>query len=94
VADGELLEDSKSIIFSYDKDLSLRPGPDLLHMRFLEADIVHVKEGHIKEFRELAKMWSTVMERRARPSTGMLSRLSTRGAGYFVFLTATSRWMI
>src|SRR5579859_298008 len=57
VADGELLEDSKQIIFSFDGDLSLRPGVDLLHHRFLEADIVHVRQGHGKEFRELAKMW-------------------------------------
>jgi hypothetical protein len=57
VADGDLLEDSKTLIFSYDADLSLRPDADLLHMRFLEADILHVRSGKGKEFHELAKMW-------------------------------------
>jgi len=57
VADGELLEDSKTLIFSYDGDISLRPDADLLHMRFLEADILHVRSGKGKEFHELAKMW-------------------------------------
>jgi hypothetical protein len=57
VADGELLEDSKQLIFSYEDDLSLRPEVDLFHHRFLEADIVHVRPGKGKEFHELAKMW-------------------------------------
>jgi hypothetical protein len=57
VADGELLEDSKQLIFSYDEDISLRPQVDLLHHRFLEADIIHVRSGHGKEFHELAKLW-------------------------------------
>jgi hypothetical protein len=58
VADGELLEDTKTLIFSYDADISLRPEADLLHMRFLEADILHVRPGHGKEFHDLAKMWA------------------------------------
>lgn len=57
VADGELLEDSKSLIFSYADDLSLRPGVDLYHHRFLEADIIKVRQGHGKEFHDLVKMW-------------------------------------
>lgn len=89
VADGELLEDSKSIIFSFDKDLSLRPGPDLFHMRFLEADIIHVKEGHIKEFRELAKMWVDLFGKAgaAMHWDGFQAQYGEE-AGYFVFLTA------
>ncbi len=89
VADGELLEDSKSIIFSFDKDLSLRPGPDLFHMRFLEADIIHVKEGHIKEFRELAKMWVDLFGKAGATMhwDGFQAQYGEE-AGYFVFLTA------
>jgi hypothetical protein len=67
VADGELLEDSKTLIFSYDADISVRPDADLLHMRFLEADILHVRPGHGKEFHELAKMWAD-MGQKAGPS--------------------------
>jgi hypothetical protein len=67
VADGELLQDTKTLIFSYDADISLRPDADLLHMRFLEADILHVRPGHGKEFHELAKMWVD-MGQKAGPS--------------------------
>jgi hypothetical protein len=88
VADGELLEDSKQIIFSFDNELSLRPGPDLMHMRFLEADIIHVKEGHIKEFRELAKMWVDLF---GKAGTAMhwdcFQAQYGEEAGYFVALT-------
>ena len=89
VADGELLEDSKTIIFSFDKDLSLRPGPDLFHMRFLEANIIHVKEGHIKEFRELAKMWVEGLGK-AGESMHWDAFQAQYGeeAGYFIALTA------
>jgi hypothetical protein len=90
VADGDLLEDSKSIIFSFDKDLSLRPGPDLLHMRFLEANIIHVKEGHIKEFRELAKMWVDLLGKAGTASHwDAFQAQYGEEAGYFVALTAS-----
>lgn len=89
VADGELLEDSKTIIFSYDKDLSLRTGPDLFHMRFLEADIVHVREGHMKEFRELAKMWVDLFGKAgAAMHWDAFQAQYGEEAGYFAFLTA------
>jgi hypothetical protein len=89
VADGELLEDSKQLIFSFDNELSLRPGPDLLHMRFLEVDIIHVREGHIKEFRELAKIWVEHFEK-AGTSVHWDAFQNEYGeeGGYFVFLTA------
>lgn len=57
VADGDLLEDSKTLILSYVDDISLRPEVDLVHQRFLEADILHVKSGQGKAFHELAKKW-------------------------------------
>jgi hypothetical protein len=65
VADGELLEDSHSLILSYVDDLSLRPGVDLFHHRYLEADIIHVRQGHFKEFHELAKLWVDLSQKAA-----------------------------
>ena len=67
VADGDLLQDTKTLILSYDADISLRPDIDLLHHRFLEADILHVKSGHAKEFHELAKAWADLGQK-AGPS--------------------------
>jgi hypothetical protein len=89
VADGELLEDSKQLIFSYDGDISLRPGVDLLHHRFLEADIIHVRQGHGKEFHDLAKMWVDLYSK-AGTSVHWDAFHAEYGedSGYYVFLTA------
>jgi hypothetical protein len=57
VADGELLEDSKSLIFSFVPELSYHTRTDISHGRFLEARIIHVRPGHGKDFSELVKMW-------------------------------------
>ena len=89
VADGELLEDSKTLIFSYDADSSLRPDADLLHMRFLEANILHVRSGHGKEFHELAKMWADLGQK-AGPSAHWTCFHAEYGEdiGSYVCLTA------
>jgi hypothetical protein len=89
VADGELLEDSKQLIFSYADDISLRPGVDLLHHRFLEIDIIHVRQGHGKEFRDLAKMWVDLYQK-AGTSVHWDAFRAEYGedSGYYVFLTA------
>jgi hypothetical protein len=57
VADGELLEDTKQLIFSYVPELSYHTRTDISQGRFLEARIIHVRPGHGKEFNELVKMW-------------------------------------
>jgi hypothetical protein len=88
VADGELLEDSKTLLFSYVPDLSLRPSVDLLHHRYLEADIMHVKSGHGKEFHELAKMWVDLYQK-AGTSAHWVALHAEYGedTGSYVFLT-------
>jgi hypothetical protein len=89
VADGELLEDSKSLFFSYVPELSLRPGADLMHMRYLEADIIHVRQGHGKEFHELAKLWAELY---AKAGTSVhwdaFHNEYGEDSGYYVFLSA------
>jgi hypothetical protein len=89
VADGELLEDSKQLIFSYADDLSLRPGVDLLHHRFLEADIIHIHQGRGKEFHDLVKMWIDLYQK-AGTSVHWDAFHAEYGedGGYYVFLTA------
>ena len=57
VADGELLEETKQLIFSYVPDLSYHSKTPSQHIRYLEADIFHIHPGHGKEFEELVKMW-------------------------------------
>jgi hypothetical protein len=56
LADGELLESTKSLIFESVPELSFhskKPGPET---RFLEAQILLIRPGHAKEFEDLAKM--------------------------------------
>ena len=88
VADGELLQDINQLILSYADDISLRPDVDLFHHRFLEADILHVRQGHIKEFIELAKMWVDLGQK-AGPSAHWDCFRDEYGEdnGYFVCLT-------
>jgi hypothetical protein len=56
VADGELLEETKSLIFESVPELSFhskKPGPE---SRYLQAQILLVRPGHNKDFEDLAKM--------------------------------------
>jgi hypothetical protein len=89
VADGELLEDSKQLIFSYADDISLRPGVDLFHHRFLEAEIIHVRPGHGKEFHDLVKLWADLFQK-AGTSVHWDAFHAEYGedGGYYVFLSA------
>jgi hypothetical protein len=88
VADRELLQDSNQLILSYADDISLRPDVDLFHRRFLEADVLHVRQGHVKEFIELAKMWVDIGQK-AGPSAHWDCFRDEYGEdnGYFVCLT-------
>jgi hypothetical protein len=63
VADGELLEGTKQLIFKYLPELSYHPTGPNPHIRYLEARILHVRPGHGKEFEELVKMWKTVSDK-------------------------------
>jgi len=63
VADGELLEDTKQLIFSYVPDLSYHSRTPSGNIRYLEARILHVRPGHGKEFEELVKMWMTFADK-------------------------------
>jgi hypothetical protein len=88
VADGELLEDSNQLILRYQEDLSLRPGVDLFHHRFLEADIMHVRPGHLQEFREVVKLWVDLWEKAGTGKHWDAFQAQYGEDGlYFVFLT-------
>lgn len=56
VADGELLEQVESGVFTYDADLSYKTRMDLGHARYLELTEFHVKSGHTEEWHKLAKL--------------------------------------
>jgi hypothetical protein len=57
LADGELLDQLDSEVFTYDEELSYKPrGPDLSHARYLEITVFHVKPGHRKEWHDVVNM--------------------------------------
>ncbi|MDE3149685.1 MAG: hypothetical protein KGL37_09475, partial [Acidobacteriota bacterium] len=56
VADGGLLDSLDQMVFYYEDDLSLRPQPDLSHVRYFEITAFHLRPGHHKEWTDLVKM--------------------------------------
>ena len=63
VADGELLESTKQLFFSYVPDLSYHSKAPSPQIRYLEIRILHVRPGHGKEFEDLVKMWIEVADK-------------------------------
>ncbi len=63
VADGELLEETNQLIFSYVPELSYHSRADISHGRYLEVRILHVRHGHGSEFAELVKLWMAAADK-------------------------------
>jgi hypothetical protein len=90
VADGELLDEARVLIFSSDPDLSYHsktPGPQ---NRYLEADIVEVRPGHGKEFEDLMKMYMALADKTGSTEHwGAYRTEYGESIGTYVFLTAS-----
>jgi hypothetical protein len=56
VADGELLQDVDSGVFTYDEDLSYKPHHDISDARYMEITMFHVRSGHREDWHKLAKL--------------------------------------
>ncbi len=56
-ADGELLSETDGATLAFREEYSLRPETDIAHMRYFEITAIQVKQGHDKEWDELAKMY-------------------------------------
>jgi hypothetical protein len=89
-ADGELLQEARALIFSSDPDLSYhsrRPSPK---GRFLEADIFSVKPGHGKEFSDLVKEYTSLLDKVGSSQHWGAYRLEYgESVGEYVFLTSS-----
>jgi hypothetical protein len=55
-ADGELLDQVESSIYTSVPDLSYKPHPDLTHARYMEMSVYHVRAGHRDEWEKLGKL--------------------------------------
>lgn len=88
VADGELLEETKQLIFSYVPDLSyhsMTPSPKI---RYLEIRIVHVRPAHGKEFNDLVKLWIAAADKAGSSDHWDAYRIEYGDQlGSYVFLT-------
>jgi hypothetical protein len=56
LADGELLDEVDSVVYTYDEDLSFHPHSDLDKHRVYQISVFHVRPGKQKEWREVVKM--------------------------------------
>jgi hypothetical protein len=89
VADGELLESTKQLIFSTVPDLSYHSRPASPHVRYLEARILHVRPGHGKEFEDLVKLWIAAADKAGSSDHWGAYRIEYGDQlGSYVFLTA------
>jgi hypothetical protein len=89
LADGELLEESKQLIFSFVPDLSYHIKAPSPHIRYLEARILHVHPGHGKEFEELVKMWIAAADKvRSSDHWGAYRIEYGEQIGSYIFLTS------
>jgi hypothetical protein len=91
VADGELLSEARTLIFSTDAELSYHskaPGPKA---RFLEADIFQVRPGHGKEFADLIKLYMELFDKVGSSQHWGAYRLEYgESVGEVVLLTASN----
>jgi hypothetical protein len=56
LADGELLDEVDSVVYTYDEDLSFHPHSDLDKHRVYQIAVFHVRPGKQKEWRDVVKM--------------------------------------
>jgi hypothetical protein len=56
LADGALLDEVDSVVYTYDEDLSYHPHSDLDKHRVYQISVFHVRPGKQKEWREVVKM--------------------------------------
>ncbi len=56
-ADGELLTLSEAGAYTYREDLSLRANVNVATMRYFDISLFKIRQGHQKEWEELAKMY-------------------------------------
>jgi len=63
MADGELLDGFDQAVLTYDEELSYHPRPDLSHARYYELSMFHVRPGHMKEWRQLVKIYQDAWDK-------------------------------
>jgi len=63
IADGALLSEYQTSVYTFRDDLSLNPGAQLGDIRYFELTLFHVRSGHSGDWDTLVKMYRTAMEK-------------------------------
>ena len=63
LADGELLEDLDSHVYTYSDELSYHPRPDLSHAHYVEVTVFNVRLGHEAEWHKVSKMYRDALDK-------------------------------
>jgi hypothetical protein len=89
VNDGELLESEDAGVFVYEDEMSLRPRPDLSHMRFMEISSYHVRPGHNHDWSEAVKLVKAAYEKGVPDAHwGMYREVYGGDGGTYIILSA------
>jgi hypothetical protein len=81
IADGELLEEVDSAVYTFENDLSFRPHNDIENHHFYQVFVFHVRRGHEKEWHELVKMVQDAHEKAGDGAHWGMYRLMFGGEG-------------
>jgi len=81
IADGELLEEVDSAVYTYDEDLSFHPHNDIDNHHFYQVFAFHVRPGHEREWHEVVKMVKEAHEKAGDSAHWGMYRLMFGGEG-------------
>jgi hypothetical protein len=63
IADGELLDEVDSGVFTFSEELSYRPHADISHARYMEITEFHIRLGHTGDWHKLTTMYKDAQEK-------------------------------
>jgi hypothetical protein len=87
IADGSLLEGTRTNIYSFRKDLSLNPGADIGHIRYFDVTIYHLRAGHEKDWDTVVKLYSDAYSKIPGSHWDMFEQMyGTTSGGSFVVI--------
>jgi hypothetical protein len=81
LADGELLEEVDSAVYTLEDDLSFHTHTDLQNHHFYQVFAFHVRPGHEKEWHEVVKMVKDAHEKASDGAHWGMYRLMFGGEG-------------
>jgi len=81
IADGELLEEVDSAVYTFESELSFHPHNDIENHHFYQVFAFHVRRGHEKEWHELVKMVKDAHEKAGDGAHWGMYRLMFGGEG-------------